>query len=113
MNPPNFLTVLPSFDRASVLTIGDVILDQYWIGDASRISAEAPVPIVTIEEREARLGGAANVALNVATLGGRSALIGLCGDDENASILEAKCKTAGINPSLVRLHDYPLSLIHI
>ena len=107
MNPPNFLTVLPSFDGASVLTIGDVILDQYWIGDASRISAEAPVPIVTIEEREARLGGAANVALNVATLGGRSALIGLCGDDENASILEAKCKTAGINPSLVRLHDYP------
>ena len=53
MNRPTVPSkILPTFDRASVLTIGDVILDQYWIGDANRISTEAPVPIVKIEERE-------------------------------------------------------------
>jgi len=108
MNRPTVPSkILPTFDRASVLTIGDVILDQYWIGDANRISTEAPVPIVKIEEREDRLGGAANVALNVATLGGRSGLIGICGDDVNAAILEDKCRTAGITPSLERLRDFP------
>ena len=62
---------IPSFRDASVLVIGDVMLDRYWYGKAGRVSQEAPVPIVDIESSEDRPGGAANVALNLASLGSR------------------------------------------
>ena len=62
----------PRFDSAKVLTIGDAMIDRYWHGDAKRISAEAPIPVVEVKEIEDRLGGAANVALNVSTLGAES-----------------------------------------
>ncbi|MBV5325106.1 MAG: D-glycero-beta-D-manno-heptose-7-phosphate kinase, partial [Rhodospirillaceae bacterium] len=58
------------------------MLDRYWFGDVSRISPEAPVPIVRIEKREARLGGAANVARNAAALGAHAGLLGVVGADE-------------------------------
>jgi bifunctional ADP-heptose synthase (sugar kinase/adenylyltransferase) len=59
----------PALDKVRILVAGDVMLDRYWFGDVSRISPEAPVPVVRIERREARLGGAANVARNAAAHG--------------------------------------------
>jgi D-beta-D-heptose 7-phosphate kinase/D-beta-D-heptose 1-phosphate adenosyltransferase len=69
------------FTNAKVLVVGDVMLDEYWVGKASRISPEAPVPVVTVSDKEVRAGGAANVALNIAALGGTAHLIGIIGED--------------------------------
>ena len=65
-----------------VLVIGDVMLDRYWFGEVSRISPEAPVPIVQVAAREERLGGAANVARNIVALGAQASLLGVIGDDD-------------------------------
>lgn len=61
--------MLPDFSRASVMVVGDVMLDRYWHGPTSRISPEAPVPVVKVNTVEDRPGGAANVAMNIASLG--------------------------------------------
>jgi D-glycero-beta-D-manno-heptose-7-phosphate kinase len=66
----------------NVLVVGDAMLDQYWFGDVERISPEAPVPVVRVQRREERLGGAANVARNVASLGAHTALLTAIGPDE-------------------------------
>ncbi len=87
---------LPRFDTAHILTIGDAMLDRYWHGETERVSAEAPIPVIDINEIEDRPGGAANVALNVATLGARSSLIAATGIDEMAEILKAKLVASGI-----------------
>jgi rfaE bifunctional protein kinase chain/domain len=71
-----------SFASARVLVAGDVMLDRYWFGDVSRISPEAPVPVVRIERCEERLGGAANVARNIMALGASGGLLGVVGQDE-------------------------------
>ena len=63
------------FSRARVLVAGDLMLDRYWFGDVERISPEAPVPVVRVTRSEERLGGAANVAFNVATLGVHATLV--------------------------------------
>ena len=65
-----------------VLVVGDCMLDQYWFGDAERISPEAPVPVVRVLRTDARLGGAANVALNITTLGAKASLMSVAGEDE-------------------------------
>jgi bifunctional ADP-heptose synthase (sugar kinase/adenylyltransferase) len=75
---------LPEFERAGVLVVGDVMLDRYWYGPTSRISPEAPVPVVKVENIEERPGGAANVAMNIASLGATSRLVGLTGIDDAA-----------------------------
>ncbi|WP_033478029.1 PfkB family carbohydrate kinase, partial [Erwinia amylovora] len=75
---------LPDFTRAGVLVVGDVMLDRYWHGPTNRISPEAPVPVVKVDSVEERPGGAANVAMNIASLGARSRLIGLTGVDDAA-----------------------------
>ena len=67
---------LPDF-KGRVTVIGDVMLDRYWYGSSSRISPEAPVPVVNVERYESRAGGAANVALNLASLGISSDIIGI------------------------------------
>src|SRR5690349_20981566 len=72
----------PMLDAVRILVVGDVMLDRYWFGDVSRISPEAPVPVVRIERREERLGGAANVARNAAALGAHCGLLGVVGADE-------------------------------
>jgi D-glycero-beta-D-manno-heptose-7-phosphate kinase len=72
----------PELGAVRVLVVGDVMLDRYWFGDVSRISPEAPVPVVRIERREERLGGAANVARNAAALGAHCGLLGVVGADE-------------------------------
>ena len=97
---------LPRFDKARVLTLGDAMLDRYWHGNTVRISAEAPVPVVDITEREDRLGGAANVALNVAALGASSTLVAVLGFDESAEILKAKLDSAGIVDATLGREDY-------
>ena len=97
----------PRFDKSRVLTVGDVMLDRYWHGATHRISAEAPIPVVDIVETEERLGGAANVALNVAALGAEAGLIGVVGRDDFADALRAKLASAGITHGLVEVEGYP------
>jgi D-glycero-beta-D-manno-heptose-7-phosphate kinase len=86
------------FARASVLVVGDVMLDQFLVGRVERISPEAPVPIVAFAHEENRVGGAANVASNVAALGGTAHLVGLVGADAAASTLRAGLQAHGIVP---------------
>ena len=76
------MMTLPDCKNARVLVVGDVMLDRYWFGDVSRISPEAPVPIVHVKKTEERPGGAANVARNIASLGGQATLLSVVGDDE-------------------------------
>ena len=80
---------LPQFSKVKVAVIGDVMLDRYWQGHAGRISPEAPVPVVKMGFEENRLGGAANVALNLSVLGCQVGLSGLIGDDEAGRTLDA------------------------
>jgi D-beta-D-heptose 7-phosphate kinase/D-beta-D-heptose 1-phosphate adenosyltransferase len=87
---------LPDFSTASVLIVGDVMLDRYWQGATSRISPEAPVPVVKVEQDELRPGGAANVALNAAALGARVALVGLVGADAEADLLAERLSAHGV-----------------
>lgn len=87
---------LPRFDDANVVIVGDAMLDRYWHGEADRISAEAPIPVVNISEIEDRPGGAANVALNIVALGAKASLIAAVGKDEESRILRSKLETAGI-----------------
>jgi D-beta-D-heptose 7-phosphate kinase/D-beta-D-heptose 1-phosphate adenosyltransferase len=87
---------VPSFNRAHVLVVGDVMLDRYWQGEATRISPEAPVPIVRVRHSEARPGGAANVALNAAALGAKVMLLGVTGADEEADLLAQQLKAASV-----------------
>src|SRR5689334_20196059 len=86
-------------DRArerTVLILGDLMLDHFVIGAVDRISPEAPVPVVRFNHEEYRLGGAANVAHNVAALGGRVEIAGVIGSDETASRLAAALRETGI-----------------
>jgi D-beta-D-heptose 7-phosphate kinase/D-beta-D-heptose 1-phosphate adenosyltransferase len=80
---------IPAFNQAKVLVVGDIMLDRYWHGPTQRISPEAPVPIVKITQHEDRPGGAANVALNIASLGGKVTLAGITGHDEAANTIES------------------------
>lgn len=88
---------LPDFTTARVLVAGDVMLDRYWHGPTSRISPEAPVPVVRVTDIEDRPGGAANVALNMAALGARAELVGVTGRDEAQAILRERLGAAGIH----------------
>lgn len=98
---------LPDFDKARVLVVGDVMLDRYWHGPSSRISPEAPVPVVKVEHIEERPGGAANVALNAAALGANATLLGLTGQDEAADALAGQMAGVKVACDFVRLTDYP------
>jgi len=98
---------IPCFFRGRVLVVGDVMLDRYWHGVTSRISPEAPVPVVHVGKSEERPGGAANVALNTAVLGSRTRLLGVTGDDEAAVSLEAQLGAAGIDCRFQKLANTP------
>lgn len=89
-----------TIQKARVLVTGDAMLDRYWFGDAERISPEAPVPVVRVTRQEARLGGAANVARNIASVGARSTLLSVVGDDEPGRLIEKLLREAGIAPHL-------------
>ena len=96
---------LPDCSKARILVIGDVMLDRYLYGSAHRISPEAPVPVVKIEDKQARAGGAANVAVNVASLGAQVTLIGLVGEDEDADCLSKLVFCAGVKPDFIECRN--------
>ena len=98
---------MPRFDQAAVLVAGDVMLDRYWHGGTSRISPEAPVPVVKVEQIEDRPGGAANVALNIAALGAAAALVGVTGEDEARQSLADSLAAAGVQAHFQCIDDQP------
>lgn len=87
---------MPPFQEARVLVVGDVMLDRYWHGKATRISPEAPVPVVKVANAEDRPGGAGNVALNIAALGSAASLAGVTGQDEAGAELARRLAAAGV-----------------
>ncbi len=101
---------LSDFQKAKVLVVGDVMLDRYWFGDVNRISPEAPVPVAKIGKTEHRAGGAANVARNIAALGGQVSLLSVVGNDEAADLLAELLKQDGIGDYLHRSSHAPTTL---
>jgi D-beta-D-heptose 7-phosphate kinase / D-beta-D-heptose 1-phosphate adenosyltransferase len=100
--------IVRSFHTARILVIGDVILDRYVTGSVQRLSPEAPIPVLRPMENHCTLGGAANVALNIATLGGHAMLVGVIGDDTNGDeITRLAADTDGVSASFVRLPGRP------
>lgn len=97
---------IPNFNQARVLVVGDLMLDRYWSGPTGRISPEAPVPVVKIDNNEDRPGGAANVALNIASLGAQVTLSGITGDDSESKALDTSLSSMDVickfsqNPSV-------------
>lgn len=91
------MQILRDFSKTRIIVIGDVMLDRYWWGSVSRISPEAPVPIVRLEESSLIAGGAANVAANLAGLGCTPFLLGVRGDDDEGEQLEAALSAIGIS----------------
>jgi rfaE bifunctional protein kinase chain/domain len=93
----SYISVVESFKKLTVLVIGDVMLDEYVWGKVERISPEAPIPVVSIERREERLGGAANVALNLKTLGAHPIICSVIGNDAKGKLFKRLCKKAAIS----------------
>jgi len=91
------------FNKTHVLIVGDVMLDRYWHGVTSRISPEAPVPIVHVKQQQQCPGGAGNVALNIRALGGQVTVIGVTGKDEAADILTKQLTNNNIKCAFIRL----------
>ena len=83
---------LDFLDSISVLVVGDLMLDRYLVGDVRRVSPEAPVPVVTIEEKRSTLGGAANVANNLIALGVEFDFFGVVGDDDSGREIDSILK---------------------
>ena len=90
-------TIIPKFSKVKILVIGDLILDEFVWGDVSRISPEAPVPVVWVKSESFMPGGAANVANNIASLGASVYIAGVSGSDERAGILKQSLIEKGIN----------------
>ncbi|SKA17145.1 bifunctional heptose 7-phosphate kinase/heptose 1-phosphate adenyltransferase [Sediminibacterium ginsengisoli] len=93
----DFEQLFSDFSSSKVVIVGDVMLDTYWWGHVDRISPEAPVPVVALNRKELRVGGAANVALNTASLGAATTLISVIGKDEDGKSLTALLRSSGIN----------------
>ena len=98
---------MPPFQHARLLVIGDVMLDRYWHGSASRVSPEAPVPVVQVASREDRPGGAGNVALNIAALGSSVRLVSVVGDDDTGLELLSRLKAAGVYCDFLQAEEKP------
>ena len=96
LDRPRANGLVARFSGVPVLVVGDVMVDRFIVGRVSRISPEAPVPIVQYQAEHARLGGAANVAHNITALGGHATLIGVIGQDDNGKTLTRGCREAGI-----------------
>jgi D-glycero-beta-D-manno-heptose-7-phosphate kinase len=94
--------ILPEFNSARVLVVGDVMLDRYWFGEVTRISPEAPVPVVHIQSTEERPGGAANVARGAAALGAQATMLAVVGEDDAGNQLEALLQKSNVNTILHR-----------
>jgi D-glycero-beta-D-manno-heptose-7-phosphate kinase len=101
VQPERARAITGNFAGAHVLVIGDAMLDKFIVGRVTRISPEAPVPVVAFDHELHRMGGSANVANNVAALGGSATLVAVTGTDEGAATLVRACREAGIAPALV------------
>lgn len=101
ISPDRIRHIAAGLSGAHVLVVGDVMLDTFIVGRVTRISPEAPVPVVAFDHDMHRIGGAANVAHNIAALGGEVTLVGVTGRDDTAAQLTEACREAGISPSLV------------
>lgn len=111
IKPSQLSEILHSFCNKRILVLGDVMLDEYLWGKVQRISPEAPVPIVEIDHEEYRLGGAANVALNLISLGAKVELVGVCGKDSQAKTLKKLLKQNKLNTAgLFEDGDRPTTL---
>ena len=95
------------FDQAKVLVLGDIMLDRYWFGATNRISPEAPVPVVRVQQNEDRAGGAANVAMNIAALNVPVRLLGLAGKDEAGAALQNLLQQQKIDCDFCTLDSHP------
>lgn len=105
---------MPSWEQARVMVVGDVMLDRYWYGGTSRISPEAPVPVVHVRENEERVGGAGNVALNIAALGAGVTVLGQVGEDEAAQAVSRLLANAGvINALSVNQHSPTITKLRV
>jgi D-beta-D-heptose 7-phosphate kinase / D-beta-D-heptose 1-phosphate adenosyltransferase len=98
------LSISPTVE---ILVLGDVMLDRYWHGSTSRISPEAPVPIVHIKQQQERPGGAGNVALNISRLGVKTTLIAVTGQDEAAISMQTYLNQQGVQCYFAQLPDIP------
>ena len=96
-----YLEKFPNFSNSKILVVGDSMIDKYWFGETKRISPEAPVPVVKINKEEKRLGGAANVALNLASIGCQVTLISLVGDDKEKDFLDKELHNKKIVNKLI------------
>jgi len=101
MSTVDFNALFEQFNRLKVVIVGDVMLDTYWWGNTDRISPEAPVPVVSLKKKEMRVGGAANVALNTASLGAETTIISIIGEDADGIALAALLNGHGINTSML------------
>ena len=110
INRENLQKLFTSFKNKNILVLGDVILDSYIKGDTDRISPEAPVPVVLQKSTIHSLGGASNVANNIASLGGSTTLIGIVGKDEDANIIKDLAAHAGISEKLVTDPNRPTTV---
>ncbi len=95
------MEITENFSKVKVLIVGDIMLDRYWWGSVSRISPEAPVPVVTLDKTSLLPGGAANVAANVAGLGAKPYLVGVIGDDAEAKMFSKILVEANISPGFL------------
>ena len=101
--------ILDRFGGLRLLVVGDVVLDEFVMGDVERVSPEAPVPVVHVREEAVALGGAANVARNIATLGGCADVISVVGDDDAGECIADLMAGLGLDPShLTVSNDRPL-----
>ncbi|MEO8500250.1 MAG: D-glycero-beta-D-manno-heptose-7-phosphate kinase [Vicinamibacteria bacterium] len=103
LDPRRIETILRSLKGGRVVVVGDVMLDVFVFGEVTRISPEAPVPVVRVTRQTERLGGAANVAVNVKSLGGRVALVGVVGGDAAGAHLARASRARGVDARLVAL----------
>jgi len=107
-NDAELAAIVRHFQNARILVIGDIILDRYVIGGVQRLSPEAPIPVLRPTSTRATLGGAANVALNIATLGGNATLIGVIGDDDaGRAVTDLLDETPGIAHNLITVRSRP------
>ena len=101
MDINHFNQLFEGFATTKIGVVGDIMLDTYWLGSVDRISPEAPVPIVSLQRKETRVGGAANVALNLRALGAPTTLFAVVGMDAEAKELNALLKAEGINTQYI------------
>ena len=97
----------PDFRQANVVVIGDLMLDRFYFGKTKRISPEAPVPVVNVERLEDIPGGAANVAMNIASLGANCSLSGITGQDEAAQVLQQRLSSVSIKCAFHQTANHP------